>query len=752
MNEAVFAARISSIERFTGESPIIFVQKYKKLLENYLNVSELIGILKGDSAYAELNQLLYKAIDIAGAETDKGIGKMNKGKNLASVFSRLSLTDEQLVRSKFYRYELKSLTPQDAFPQEPFEDADNQQLINGFYKEMDYLQNSAKPKNYHAFIICFDRISRKYMWCITASDYEGEDISLYDFMRVTEAIMVCLVRSDDKEKPFTLVMGDFSGIQKYIFAIASPNNEGVAKRLRARSFYVDIVNTVFSHYVADCFEVEQTNILLQSGGKFYCIVPTFNTTSERLNDIRNEFDQYLFEKFHGFVSVNLAWLICSGDDIKNYSDSIVKLNELLSEEKATPFEQILKCDGKWASGQFVLYHDLKDKQICKICGMELADKEKSSCDMCDMQLEIGKQLPHTKYILFTKTEGGKAFPIFKNYGIQFLSDIQEGSEAALKEAYLIEALNDAKINQIREYPCIIKYMSNYIPVDNYEPKTFSEIAESGQGINKLAVLKADVDVLGFLFSQGLRAKERHFGTISRVNTMSRMLEVFFCGYVEWLLKSKPAYHDVYSVFSGGDDLFLLGPWDVMLDLSAEVQRDFKEFTAQNVSVTMSAAVSVFSAKEHIAYMAEYTESQLELAKNDGTKQTNPQKTSGRDALCIMGELISWGDYKEQLGYANQFVQMIQENKISIGALRRIAQYSGMYRKYWLNGDTWQLMFVPMYYYDSKRNYLSSELRGFMERYLASMGSAQDRSQVNKNLYFAETMIKIALNKTRKERN
>lgn len=273
------------------------------------------------------------------------------------------------------------------------------------------------------------------------------------------------------------------------------------------------------------------------------------------------------------------------------------------------------------------------------------------------------------------------------------------------------------------------------------------------GMDKLAVLKADVDILGFLFSQGLRTNDRHFGTISRVSTMSRMLEIFFSGYIEKLLESEE-YKDVYSVFSGGDDLFLIGPWNVILELAADIQKKFQVFAAENESVTMSAAVSVFNSNEHIAFMAEYSEQQLKRAKNECSTSLYPSST-GRNAICATGQIFSWPDYNEQLSNAAKLEQLLCGNMADTGVLRRISRYSIMYKQFLEDKDIWKLMFEPLFYYDRKRNYkfnLNEEIcRWFLDSYIKSMENAADYHSVKKNLYFAETTVKIALNKTRKER-
>ncbi len=746
--EALYAARIGSIPRFTGEPAASFVRKYSDLLSQYMDLNILIGILDKHSGYEDMNAKVNWALHLAGAEADSEEGIKSSRKNLASVFSRISLTDEQKKRGEFYRYPFREFSTAHAFPCKTVSEDSCASLLAGFYKAMDQLQAHA-PERAEEFYICFDRLTKQFMWCIAASDYEGEDISLYDYMKMSEAIMACLVQNSSKKTPYTIVAGNFLGIQKYIFSIASANSKGVAKRLRARSFYVDIVSRVFAQYVIDQFQVNRANILLETGGKFYIVVPTSENIDQKCQSIKDEFEKYLFQMTHGTVSFNMAWTVCNDEGIIRYSDTVVLVNKLLDQKKASPFANVLKTEKGWNTKAFVLCDSLKGKHKCGSCETELISENQKICSMCSLQLKIGSKLPKARYIVHTKQPQKNAIPIFKEYSVC----LEEKNAPSFDHAYLIEVLNSTEIKEeMIAKPLIRKYMTNHIPMDNNEPKVFDSIAKESNGMDKLAVLKADVDILGFLFAQGLRTQKRHFGTISRVNTMSRMLEVFFSGYIEELLEQKK-YQNVYSVFSGGDDLFLIGPWDIMLALAVEIRNNFRRFCAENDSVTISAAVSIFHSKEHISFMAERSEENLKRAKNQSSLIVYPHRT-GRNAICVMNQLFSWGDFEEQLHIAERLSGMIRKNLVDISMLRRIVKYSKMYKEY-LNGDVWQLRFEPLFTYDEARNYHmkrnDKDSEWFAKEYIRTMKNASDPKKVKKNLFFAESTITIALNKTRRER-
>src|SRR5690625_6051188 len=84
---------------------------------------------------------------------------------------------------------------------------------------------------------------RKYTWCIPSATNTMPDISLYDHLKTTAAIAVCLHDSEqieeygklpetfdglkeEEKNRFALLVGDFSGIQKFIYQLTS---KGAAK-------------------------------------------------------------------------------------------------------------------------------------------------------------------------------------------------------------------------------------------------------------------------------------------------------------------------------------------------------------------------------------------------------------------------------------------------------------------------------------------------------------------------------------------
>lgn len=723
----------------------------RRVLEKYLDVEKLLGILGRKPEYEEERRLVDAAFDLSLCESEVK-EKLAKGRNLTSVFSRVTVKD-QSEKKKMY-YSIRKESPEAVFPEEKGSDEQRKELSKEFMEELKSLKDYA-PGTWEDFIVIFDGLLRRYAWCITASDYEGEDISLYNQSRIAGAIADCMARSQDPEgKYFKLVVGDFSGIQNYVFSVANVNKKGVAKRLRARSFYVDVAVSAIAQDIIYQFGLTQNHILMLTGGKFYLLLPNTADSDQLLETIEKEIEESFLSLFKGQIAIHLAWITMGADGLEYYSQSVTEIMRVLGEKKAMAFHHSLTDGDGWIEDKFSLYKELAGKHVCESCQRELTDRNQEYCPNCAVQTEIGGRLPRLRYISYYRGKKEGAYHIYGNYWIGLWSEFKKD------EAFLTEQINGTNLpEQTKGAPLKIRYMANHIPTDRADGDvmTFDDMAEESRGTKRLAVLKADVDTLGYIFADGLRTGKRHFGTISRVNTMSRFLEIFFSGYVNQLISQREEYRNVYSVFSGGDDLFLIGPWDVIPHLAVEISRAFRNFTAQNPALTISAAVSVFQTREHIANMAKLSEESLKKVKNKTIKELYPEKT-GRDGVSFLGQLFGWEDLREQLETGEKLARLLEDKKVSVGILRRIGTYSRMYREFLVNHDVMSLMFEPLFHYDRQRNYeelgkkMNPELQWFLDDYVPDLSeNAADLRVVKKNLFFAEAAIAYALNITKEER-
>lgn len=724
-NESYFSALLQDLSLLT--SPKEWVLRHSVLFSRYVNVERVCSLLERPS------DIMRRASDLSGKEI--GTASPAVLYQLQSVFCRLNVGGEASAAPKCYKCRPLDLT-------NPFPTESEGSLSGDPLASLDQdLEAAAKdpPEDIPAFLALLDTLLKKHLWCVPAGTGPGIDVSLYDKMRSTAAIFACLARTGEAPEPFLLLAADFSGIQNYIFTVAQTNTKGVSKRLRARSFLVDVMVQTLAYRICEELKVPYGNILMLTGGKFYLLLPNTRQTTDRLHALGSQVEDDLFRRFYGDISVNLAWVTFGDDGLIDYSSTITELSRRLRAEKGRALRSVLIDEGGWREDEFILTDDLAGKRSCPSCGRRLMDRELEICPECRRQEELGGKLATARYLWFSR-DGGE-FQLWEHSYVSFPSGCAKGP------LFRVEQLNNWDIPaDMTRYPFAVRLMANQLPkAESGEPLTFGDIAERSAGSKRLAVLKADVDNLGYLFADGMRGKTGHYGTISRVSTLSRLLEMFFSGYISHLLRTE--FPSVYSVFSGGDDLFLIGPWDVMPRMALRVQQEFSAFSGHNPCVTLSAALYTANPKTNIALLAEQSEQELKRVKNSAPQALYPGK-QGRNGVSFCGDIFSWPDLEAQLDNIDRLRPEVQ--KVNVAVLRRMAQYSEMYRGFLDDHDVLGLMFEPLLHYDRQRNY--GAVPQAVQAYAQGLTkNAADYRTVNLDLYFAKTVIACILNQTKEAR-
>ena len=160
-----------------------------------------------------------------------------------------------------------------------------------------------------------------------------------------------------------------------------------------------------------------------------------------------------------------------------------------------------------------------------------------------------------------------------------------------------------------------------------EGKNYEELADTSLGIKRLGVLRADVDNLGQAFVRGFERdfesekNENLYSTISRTATFSRKLSIFFKRHINYLLKNGE-YHlsedndecerNAAIVYSGGDDVFIVGSWDDIIGFAVDLQESLEGFSQG--TLTISAGIGIYQPKHPVSAMAREVGELEEYAK------------------------------------------------------------------------------------------------------------------------------------------
>lgn len=552
------------------------------------------------------------------------------------------------------------------------------------------------------------------------------DISLYVHSQITSAVASCMKLYFDEqqiqdykkycfnsgskifrnEKIYLLVSGDISGIQDFIYTIPS---KGALKTLRGRSLYIDLLLEEFIDEYLEQIGLSRANVLYSGGGHFYILAPNIEDTKKSIDKLQAKMNRWLMEN----IGINLYLAIgtaeCSANNLMKseaQGNLFAIVNKKLKDDKTIRYSK----DEDFLEHIFNVEKE-KDtaKKECNICH-NLVDKlwkynsdEEIACEFCLNLYKLGQDIL-TQDLVFVISEkkiddGIKIFGKDKDlymYAVN-IEDIDMFKGKILR----IYSKNNLLENDL----AIRLYLADYSAKnENDEVMTFDDLAKSSckidKGIKRLGVLRLDVDDLGIAFSSGFVSdKDKiednlRYATLSRYADLSKDISMFFkvainkicagdlTGCVDFEEKAfnilgiaKAKKRKVNIIYAGGDDLFLVGAWDEVLEVAIDINRAFKQFT--NGKLTLSAGMAMFSPTYPISKMAEIAGLLVQMSKN--RKDKNSIALFGMETnLKANGQLeckhiYTWADFemkvcKEKMNYllARLSFDGDKFNKLSIG--------------------------------------------------------------------------------------
>jgi len=479
---------------------------------------------------------------------------------------------------------------------------------------------------------------------------EVSDISLFDHSKITAALSACIYLylndngiSDYRMmllnneshlydgKIFSLLSLDISGIQDFIYTISS---KGALKGLRARSFYLELLLENIIDEILEICSLSRTNILYSGGGHAYILLPNTNQVHQNIKTALANINRQLMEKFgtklfvcYGIEACSANELMSNTGDPESYSNIFRSVSRKISTMKLRRYS----ADDLRMLNAAPVDKEGRECAICGISGELLEYEENILCKTCSSILEISRSLikNDTVFLVINEESDKPSLPIFSKNGeplymvpisVQTAKQILNKSREQVVRIYSKNAYRT-------ELPFATKlWMGDYAIANiNGEVKTFAELAECSAGVKKIGVLRADVDNLGMAFVNGFVREndpdnKHKYVTISRTSTLSRSLSIFFKYYINVLLKNpqysltdKKGERNVVVVYSGGDDMFIVGAWDEVLSAALDIRRAFNRYTGG--TLTMSAGFNIFDPKYPISRMAEET-AQLEARAKD----------------------------------------------------------------------------------------------------------------------------------------
>ena len=653
--------------QFIDDYSAVFKNLTDSEIDNRSNKDNLLNLAAchhlGKEQLSDLGKIIKEADCLSsGMDRDNAFNDVQdeqdwdafKKKRMTSILQTIG-RDSALKETWKHLPVVSMALSKDYFPKDSFSDSpDYLSLWESFKGEFKFIQ----ANTYRAFAETLLNLLQKYTSCVPSSTIDFPDVSLYDHLKTTAAISVCLYdfyqAKEANDKQFLLIGADFSGIQSYIYQIVS---KYAGKNLKGRSFYLSILSDTIVRYLVKELNLFQANIVYNSGGSFYLLAPNTEFVRTQLEKAIQTIEEHLFAT-HGtslFVAIDSVELSKDALMHKNgqhlgkiWGDLFVKRDRKQSAKFATQistrysdfFEPILQ--GGDAKRDSITGEEFLPNE------MVIADEGLTLKRATSDQIKLGKKLREANLVVIKE---GEPLPYWKdkthitpaNLGFTYYFLSSENDLIAMKDELRASAdkvtvvtLNGVNgdcnfmqtMNGVNNIYALSFYGGNEI--DRKNVPTFEEMCENNN-FSRMGVLRMDVDNLGSIFQKGI-APER--ATLSRYAALSRSFDFFFSGYLNTIWRETDPNRS-FIIYSGGDDVFVVGSWDVMIELAKRIRNDFREFTCGNPTFTLSGGVAIVPAKYPIMKGADESETEEKQAKN------HTCKSHAKNALSFMDTPLNW---------------------------------------------------------------------------------------------------------------
>ncbi len=448
----------------------------------------------------------------------------------------------------------------------------------------------------------------------------------FDFNKLEFLIEKYEAKSIDDilENEMILICADFYGIQKFIFENLATKN--AAKILRAKSAFIQFFTDYLAKYICHKYDIDQKYILSSTAGKIEILSSNINTSI--LEDIQNKINEYFIDNFFGLAGVNLCYIKCSKDDFL-VKEKYKKLRDKVSKKiESTKFKKFNLSSNNY---NIMKYDEtITSQTLCKKCNMRKI-KSNDSCNICNVFIRLGKDLVSNKTSINSKN---------LNLNIDnFDTDLE------LDE-------------KIKSYVC---------KNEKQEILEFSDLAQNScieleNGVKSLAILKADVDNMGnFIKVTNVTDSFENF------DFFSKNIDSFFSLYIPTLMKEK--YPNTYTVFAGGDDLFLIGAWNEILGLAKQIQKDFRKFIKEKLSISFG--ISISKPTIPLSYLANITEELLEDAKGID---------KDKNAINIFGKTVKWKEYIAVDKELKSIIDYLEDENLNTTFFYQVLEFCDMSKR------------------------------------------------------------------------
>lgn len=402
--------------------------------------------------------------------------------------------------------------------------------------------------------------------------------------------------------------------------------------------------------------VSRANLIYSGGGHCYVLLPNTAAVADTLTRWNRQFNRWLQQQFGTQLFLANAWTPCSGNDLTNtpaekspYKELFRRVNRLLEQHK---FHRYTAEDLRQLNST-AAYPDGRE---CKVCGTS-ANLKDDLCPWCKLFVDLSTKIQNKRVLVVSRQPSAAddcMLPALDG-GSEYLSltdPLSARKRLASGEPVARVYTKNAPFTGLT-------YSTNLYVGDYAASNSMEELAEQSEGVRRIAVCRMDVDNLGHAFISGFEqenekdpVKRMHYVTLSRTSAFSRQISLFFKCYINGILEGL----QVSIVYAGGDDVFLVGAWNTVLEAAQRIQRNFTAFSCG--ALTLSAGIGIFDDHYPIRLSAEETAALEEAAKHLPGKNAvalfTPERKAVRDAkgnLLVQpeqGHIYAWDVFRTKV--------------------------------------------------------------------------------------------------------
>lgn len=554
---------------------------------------------------------------------------------------------------------------------------------------------------------------QRYAWCAPAPQYGSDsDVSLYDHARVTAALTVCLADPGSTDAETALLMGgDLSGVQDWLYTLGSG---GAAKSLRGRSFYLQLLTDVIALKVLDDLDLPLTNLIYAGGGNFYVLAPV--SAAHAFEKLGREISTTLLDIHEGDLYLSMGCTAIRSDefDMGAIGAASNRVNRALGRQKRQRFANLGPAKMAEVIGA-PLNQGGKPDKVCSVCQRENPANEAwpedkdgvRKCGLCRSLEVLGNQLPNATHIVVSRltavTKAAQSIDDWQDgvHALGYHVEVVDGNTAAAhrhpqavytrigRTMLPPDQVLDRQVGYAyHDLPHAFFYrpLVNIVPRDkNGEIATFDQLCGNAQGFKRWGVLRMDVDDLGMLFRDGFGKR----ATLTRTTQLSFALRLFFEGRLNQIgqrfnaasygfVPNQPGAErgkdKVYAMYSGGDDLFIVGAWDALPHLAHAVREEFQQYVAHNPHLTLSGGISLV-AERFPLYQAARQASRAEERAKDFERPNGHDK----DALAFLGQVLGWEQFAPIWEHVAQLQRWSESGRINRSLIQTLRAIDGEYQ-------------------------------------------------------------------------